>query len=328
VASRSIHLQPSSVTNGLININQVAPQYYALGSALLDKAANPFYGSGGTGLIGGATVARAQLLKPYPEFGNVQAGTDFNHALYDSIVVKAQKRMSQGVTFLATYTWARNMDASFAGTNFLNPVATSYTYAQNYYNLAGEYSLANVSTPDRFVGTVTYELPFGTGKRWLRGKGVTDYLVGGWQMNAITIYQTGFPLAIVQSTNLNAAIGAQMQRPNATGVSPVTSGPLGSRLDSYINPAAFSNAPQFTFGNLSRTIPYRGPGQANWDLSIFKDIKVKERVNAQVRAEALNAFNTPQFRAPSTVFGSSAFGSITQQANFPRYLQLGFRLFF
>src|SRR5262249_44892236 len=142
---------------------------------LNDKVANPFYQHGGTGVISGATVTRAQLLMPYPEFGTVSAGTDYNHASYDSLVVKAQKRMSGGVTFLATYTWSRNMDASFAGTNFLNPVSSSYTYAQNYYNLASEYALANVNTPHRFVLTGTYALPFGKGKAFLTNPGVWNY---------------------------------------------------------------------------------------------------------------------------------------------------------
>ena len=147
-------------------------------------------------------------------------------------------------------------------------------------------------------------------------------------MNAIGTFQTGFPLAISQSNNLNSVIGAQTQRPNATGVSPVTSGSLEDRLTNYINKDAFSQAPQFTFGNLSRTISMRGPGQANWDVSLFKDFKFKERVSAQFRAEALNVLNTPLFRAPNTQFGGSTFGTITQQANFPRYIQLGFRVSF
>jgi hypothetical protein len=99
-------------------------------------------------------------------------------------------------------------------------------------------------------------------------------------------------------------------------------------LAGYIDPAAFSIAPAFTFGNLSRTIPMRGPGQANWDLSLFKTVRIKERVSLQFRAEALNAFDTPLFRNPNTAFGSGSFGAITSQANFPRLLQLGGRIAF
>ncbi len=147
-------------------------------------------------------------------------------------------------------------------------------------------------------------------------------------MNAVSVYQTGFPLQITQSTNFNSGFGYASQRPNATGISPVTSGSLEQRLNSYINPAAFSTAPEFTFGNISRTLDMRGPGQANWDLSVFKDVVIKETVKAQFRCEALNAMNTPLFYGPSTSFGSSSFGKITSQANFSRQLQLALRFSF
>jgi hypothetical protein len=99
-------------------------------------------------------------------------------------------------------------------------------------------------------------------------------------------------------------------------------------LNDYINPAAFTTAPEYTFGNLGRTIPMRGPGQANWDMSIFKTFTIKERIKSQFRFEALNAMNTPLFYAPNVSFGSSTFGQITQQANFSRELELALRFAF
>ena len=94
------------------------------------------------------------------------------------------------------------------------------------------------------------------------------------------------------------------------------------------DPAAFTAAPAYTFGNAPRTIGCLSPGYENWDISVFKSFPVRERITFQFRAEALNAFNTPQFRAPNTAVGNSNFGAITQQANFPRYLQLGGRISF
>ena len=95
-----------------------------------------------------------------------------------------------------------------------------------------------------------------------------------------------------------------------------------SALSNYINPAAFSQAPQYTYGNVSRTIPLRGPGMANTDFSMFKTYSL-EKFKAQFRVEVFNLTNTPQFYGPSTQFGSSTFGQITSQANFPRVFQLG-----
>jgi len=82
-----------------------------------------------------------------------------------------------------------------------------------------------------------------------------------------------------------------------------TSGSVESRIYDYVNPAAFSIAPQGTFGNVGRTIPVYGPGEKNWDLSVFKSVTFKERFKAQFRCEALNAFNSPMFYSPNTTVG-------------------------
>lgn len=327
VGSRSSHLAPSSTAATAINLNQLDPANFNRGSGLLQAVANPFYNRGGAFAIGSATVAQNQLLRPYPQFGNVNAlYYDFNHARYDSFAMKAQKRFASGLTFLTAWTWSKNYDASFGSGNTFTTIPA--TGPQNVYDLDAEYGLAIVDIPLRWVSSITYELPFGRGKAMLGGGNrMLDYFVGGWQLNAISTFQSGFPLAVVQQ-NLNSALGTAVQRPNATGVSPTRSGTIQDRLDDYINRAAFSQTPQFSFGNLSRTIPDRGPGQANWDLSLFKTVSVKERYKAQFRAEAINALNTPIFNGPETSLASANFGKITRQANFPRYIQLGVRFFF
>jgi trimeric autotransporter adhesin len=103
--------------------------------------------------------------------------------------------------------------------------------------------------------------------------------------------------------------------------------PFAKRLDGWINPAAFTVAPQFTYGNVSRVIPLRGPGQVNFDVSIFKTFTLVEGLKAQFRAESLNVTNTPMFYGPNTNVSNNAFGTITSQANYPRLIQIGVRLF-
>jgi hypothetical protein len=308
-------------------MNALNPSLLSQGSALTATVANPFYNRGGAGVIGAATVSQVQLLLPYPTFSAINLlFNDGNHARYDSLVAKAQKRMTLGLTVLSTLTWSRNHDASSGGAgNFLN---AGNLGPQNPYDMGSEYSLANVDSPLRWSSGFTFELPFGKGKKLLNGGKALDYAVGGWSVNAVGVYQTGFPLQVAQSTNNNSVFGYASQRPNATGVSPETSGSLDSRLSSYINAAAFSTAPRGTFGNLSRTLGMRGPGQGNWDVSIFKSFSIVEKFKGQFRAEALNAFNTPMFVTPNTSFGSSSFGRITSQANFSRMMQLGLRFFF
>jgi hypothetical protein len=324
-----------SITHNLIqgtpaiNINQLPDADLALGSKLNTKVANPFYGtSGGIFNLASPTVAQSQLLLPYPQYGAITVtGTDQNHARYDALYIKMQKRVGKGVNILTTYTWSRNMDASNGGSNTFNSQPST---SQDNYNRAAEYSLAAIDTPNRWTSAVNYELPFGTGRRFLSRNRLLDLAVGGWAVNFQTTMQNGFPLAISQS-NQNSAIGTSVQRPNATGVSPATSGSVEMRLGNYINPAAFSLAPQYTYGNLGRTITLRGPGQANTDFSMFKTYATevfRANFKAQFRAEVFNLTNTPQFYGPSTTFGSSTFGKITTQANFPRVVQIGIRFFF
>ncbi|MBV8818694.1 MAG: TonB-dependent receptor, partial [Acidobacteriaceae bacterium] len=324
VGSHSSHMVLGS---GTVNADALNPALLSLGPALTQSVANPFYGHGGVGVIGSPTVQSAQLLLPYSAYGALNLlFSDYNKARYDSLVFKAQKRFSHGLTFLSTLTISRNWDASSGGV--ANTLNGGNKNPQNPYNLNSEYSWSNIDSPYRWAQSVSYELPVGKGKQFASGAGWMDWVVGGWVINTVSIIQTGFPLQITQSTNYNSPFGYASQRPNATGISPVTSGSLEQRLNNYINPAAFSTAPEFTFGNVGRTIGMRGPGQANWDMSLFKNFVIKERFKAQYRLEALNAFNTPLFYGPNVNYGSSSFGTITSQANFSRQLQMALRFSF
>ncbi len=257
VGSRSSHMVLGAPT---VNINALDPSKLSMGSALLDQVANPYYGNGGTGIIGTSTVQASQLLLPYSTFGAINSlYNDVNHAKYDSLILKAQKRLGQGLSMLATFTWSRNWDMSSGGPG--NTLNGGNKAPQNPYDLASEYSFSNIDTPFRLAMAITYELPVGRGKPFLAHNGALTYIAGGWTFNTVSVFQTGFPLQITQSTNYNSAFGYGSQRPNATGVSPVTSGSLEDRLGDYINPAAFSTAPEFTFGNVGRTIDMRGPGR-------------------------------------------------------------------
>ncbi len=326
-----------SVTHNLIqgtpviNINQLPDKYLAMGSALNNKVPNPFYGTAGGVLnLASTTVAESQLLLPFPQYGpiNYQSNSsDQNHARYNSVYAKVQKRLTHGLNLLSSYTWSKNMDESNGQSVTFN---NQQAYSQDNYNRAAEWGLAAINTPGRWTSSINYQLPFGRGQKFLSGSRLMDLAVGGWAINAVITMQTGFPMAIYQS-NLNSAIGTSVQRPNATGISAATSGSLESRLYDYLNPAAFSTAGQYTYGNVSRTIPVRGPGMASTDFSLFKSFGT-ERYKGQFRLEVFNLTNTPQFYAPGAdssntgnELGSSSFGQIALQANFPRVIQIGIR---
>ncbi|MDE1175609.1 MAG: hypothetical protein PW789_03285 [Edaphobacter sp.] len=172
-----------------------------------------------------------------------------------------------------------------------------------------------------------------------------DLLVGGWNFNDVTIIQNGSPLAIVQTNNITS-YGNSTQRPSLiAGMNPCRSGRPQDRLSQYFNPKAFSITPPPTvggslpFGTAPRAVGCQGPGYANFDLSLNKQFHIKERIRAEFRAEALNAFNTPQFSTPNLTVGSwststnsavynSGAGQVTGTLGFPRLIQLGGRVTF
>ncbi|MBM3760308.1 MAG: TonB-dependent receptor [Acidobacteria bacterium] len=311
-----------------LNVNQLNPSFFSQGATLRQTVPNPYFGRGGANVTGTATIERQRLLRPFPAYDAVNyLNQSYVRADYNAINVRVQKNASNGLTLLTAFTFSKNMDNAGGGAG--NNLNSGNAGPQNVYDLEAEYSRSYLDSPRRWTNALTYELPVGKGKRFLGNLNrMGDILIGGWSINAVSTFQTGYPLMVFANANLNAPFGAARQRPNLTGTAPAAEGSFAKRIDGWLNPAAFSNAAIYTFGNAPRAIDTRGPGQANWDISVFKTVTVFENFKAQFRAEALNSMNTPHFRGPNTAFGNAQFGRITSQANFPRMLQLGLRLFF
>lgn len=323
-----------------LNINQLPDSQYAKGTALSTKVTNPYagYGSWGTG-----TVSQYQTLLPYPQYQSITMATSLGRSDYNAFDVKVQKRFSHGLTVLSGYTWSSNWDNIWGAYGFGSSLNSGNNGPQDVYNLSNEYARATNNIPNRFTLATTVELPFGRGKEFLGGVNKwVDLAVGGWTFNDITIIQSGGPLAI-QQANANSAFGNSTQRPSLiAGASPCNSGSPEGRLSNYYNAAAYSITAPFAYGNVERASNCYGPGYTNSDLSLNKSFHVTERVHAEFRAEALNAFNTPQFSTPNLSVGSSTVnsagvvtttpnkgaGQITGTLGFPRLVQLGGRLTF
>jgi hypothetical protein len=305
-------LQLAHGTESGMNINQLDPKNMALGSKLNDLVDNPFYGYVNNGVLASAKVARSQLLRPFPQFTTINPlFSSGASSTYHSLQISANKRLSHGMQFQVAFTWAKDLDNG-----------QSY---QDSYNVNGERGLADIDIARRLVASYVYELPFGRGRHF--GKNappVVNWLLGGWQFNGITTFQTGTPIAI--SASNTTGIFTETIRANNNGTSGRLDGPVDQRLNAYFNKSVFSQPAAFTFGNLSpRVSDIRNDGIRNFDLSMFKDFSPLERVRIQFRAEFLNAFNTPRFGGPNTTVTSSSFGIITSQANSPRQTQFGLK---
>jgi hypothetical protein len=313
--------QPNS-----LNINQLNDGFYSQGSAALITKVPFKYAS--TGSWSGATQAFNQTVRPFPQFTSISDSVSTGVNNYNSLAVKVQKRFNRGLTVLAAFTWASNWDNLWGAGSTLNPGNNG---PQDIYNLKPEYARSVNDIPKRTSIAVTYELPFGHGKQFLGGANRwLDMAVGGWKFNDIMIIQDGGPLPLTQNVNTNSAFGNGTTRPTkVAGASACFSGRPQDRLNAYYNAAAFTPTAATNYGNQARTSNCYGPGYLNSDLSLNKDFKITERVGAEFRAEALNAFNTPQFNGPTlTVDSGASAGKITGTLGFPRLVQLGARLHF
>ena len=309
-----------------ISANQLNPSYFSLGSAGLSKSvANPFYGYAPTttSIGSAATIAESSLLTPYPEYSTVTINTDMGRSAYYSFYGKLQWRAKYGLTLNATYTWSRTMTMA--------PPTTAVPTVQNYDGniVAQAYTRAATDTPNSYSASFGYDLPVGKGKKFMsNAPKVVDYLLGGWSIQGSQLVHSGTPLAVTQ-TNSNTGCNGCAQFPTATGVSAQTSGSVDSRINNWVNLAAFTQTPAYSFGNVSPRITVYSPSLFNIDASLHKTITIKENYHVQFRAEALNLTNTVLFASPTlNVSTPGTFGVITSQTNFPRLIQLSVRITF
>lgn len=310
-------------------LNQLPPEFMALGSRLQEQVPNPFFGLVTLGTLAQPRVAYGQLLRPYPQYTGFSMKNPTNrNSIYHSGQLSIEKRFGRGGSVTGAYTWSKLISDTDTITGWLEPGGGAGGVQDNY-NLRAERSLALYDTPHRVVIAYIVDLPFGKGQ-WLGRdvSGFADKLISGWGVNGVTTFQSGNPLPISVASNTSNSFGGG-QRPNRTGVSADLDGAAQTRLNQWFNTAAFALPPAFTFGNASRTMPdARSHGIANYDFTLFKNTKVSETVGLQFRTEVFNLFNRVRFAYPGTSLGTAQFGVISGQYNDPRLIQFALRLLF
>ena len=319
------------------NINQVPSQYASLGNVLLGKLiTDPAVVAAGfkspyPNFVAqlGSNATLAQALRPFPAY---QGGSPLSSDLrgvssYNALQIKLNRRFANGLYVLAAFTWDQNLSNADATFN------SGETAVIDQYNLTRDYTYADAYVPIEQTAAITYDLPFGQGRRFLGKAGrLTQSLLGGWTANAILTYHSGPLIAVGASDNLGIFAGPQYAFLN--GTNPVRlpfNGHAGSTGSKWLNVAAFTQLPSTTtsFSPAKHYIPgIRGPIYANEDLSLIKQIPITERYRGELRLEAFDALNRVIFGGPNTSLTSPAFGTITSQANSPRNAQVVFKLTF
>ncbi|HEY1966211.1 MAG TPA: hypothetical protein VGG59_14825, partial [Acidobacteriaceae bacterium] len=267
----------------------------------------------------GSGATAGQALRPYPQYGDVDNPLNpIGSVSYNALQSSLQKRFTNGLTFLLSYTFAKtigSVDSNDGPTAGAENAIYAGSFAQDYYNPKGERAVTSSDIPHVVSLSYTYELPLGHGKRFLNHNGVVDKVVGGWSVSGLHQYQSGRPIHIeydaTGSSNPFFAAGDGFSfRPNIVPGQPLKnpsynrncSGPIlptqvgRDACQFYINPAAFSLPPVGAFGNAPNLISaLRMPAYANEDLSLLKRTTIHENLNLQFQANFFNAFNRTIF---------------------------------
>jgi hypothetical protein len=326
-----------ALLGGPTDLNQLTPGALALGATVLNtQVTNPFLTlpveqrPAASSILGRATVTVSQLLRPYPQFGSIVSyNMNESHATYHSAQFRLERRFSDGLLFTAGYTFSKMID-DISGVS-AGPTIQAPNY-QNYYDRRANKSLSTFDARHRFIGNVTWKLPFGYAGRYLK-EGALGQIVGGWGVNAIVQAQSGFPLNIAAANNgLQglAYVGSSGQglRPNLIADPVPADSSQRKQTLTWFNTAAFQAPPQFTFGNSPRTFSnLRGPAYFGANLSLQRNFKLTESSRLQFRAEAFNLFNRTNFTTPSTTLGAVNFGQLIA-AEDARQLQFALKLYF
>jgi hypothetical protein len=303
------------------NINAVPAQYLSTSrerdnttiNFLGAQVRNPFFGIAdfaGTGLAG-QNVARSQLLRPFPHFQDITVGESSGYSWYHSMQVGVEKRLTKGLTFQASWTYSKFMQAiEFLNAQDLRP--TEVISDQDY--------------PHRFVLNGIYELPFGKGKKFLSGANrFVDGVFGGWQFQGWFEGQSGDALGF----------GNAIVRGNLRDlVLPVNKRTAEAWFDIAAANRVFERDPARQLASNLRTLPLRfsyirADGINNFDLSLFKNYQITEKFRVQFRAESFNALNHVQFGGPATGVTNTAFGTITgEKGHGQRQWTFGLKLMF
>ena len=324
--------------DGIVNINQIRDvnAALALGSAALNASVpNPFRGiPEAGGFAGASTIERGQLLRPFPQFRNVNLRqvTD-GESQYHAFVAKLDKRLGNsgwGGTF--SYTRSVLKDNQFAESNLY---VDRDGLPQNNYDTAAEYAHGLLHMPNKIILAPIFQLPFGQGRKYANENKAADLIIGGWSVSAVVQLESGFPTSPNYSTgftNRNAQLfGNTTLRPNLTGTDPVRSGSIEDTVlaGSWVNPAAYSQPAAGTLGTAPRTdADALSPFRKNIDVVLTKSFRTGGSTKADIRFELLNLTNTPKFRSYNTTLDQGSFGLITRQAGFMRITQISFRFTF
>ena len=277
---------------------------------LLKIALNPDAAYAGAGAV--------SARQPYTGYSSISGWEPIGISNYNAMQLSAEQRLRGGPFFLAAYTYSRSQDEGAVGNS---SSSESWNNIQNPRDVRADYGLSDFNYFQRFTDSTIYQLPFGRGRKFLSNDGgLTDSILGGWEVTGILTLQSGAPFSISVATS--QANTGTFTRPNRT----CNGNWSGSQrtISTWFNTACFVGPPVYSFGNAGRNILI-GPSLKTLDFSLDKNFQITNAIGMQFRIESFNLGNHPNFGIPGTSIGASTASKITSIVGTAREIQFGTR---
>jgi hypothetical protein len=262
-----------------------------------------------------------QSVRPYKQFNYIYEAANEGSAGYNAFVAKVQRQFSNGLSFVANYTWSKVLSDTEQGGA---PVGLN----ERGTCLSCDKGMAGYNAPQRLVASGVWNLPFGHGKRYLGGSSpALNQVVAGWTLDTIATFSQGNPFTVLAASSTSMDPMTQFRADQlCNGRSSLKNKDVRTNGHYWFNTSCFATPAPNHFGNSAPNI-MTGPGVNNWDIGAGKLFAVRESMDLQFRADAFNAFNHAQFLNPDSTMTDTNFGKITT-VNASRELQLSLKLLF
>jgi hypothetical protein len=284
--------------------------------------------SGGLGTVKGSVSQGAVYIPVQPTRPNPYLGAGFfwyteGNSSYNALQIDLIHRLSKGLQLRANYTFSKNLDMNSALTGA--QASNESQMVMNRNDLQTDYGPSALNVGQQGSISASYLLPFG------KGTTLMDKIFGDWQLNGIATLLSGFPITPLVGSNRSG--DGNTRNPDRPSLNPSFAGAvITGNPNQWINPAAFVIPTAGTWGSVGRGV-YNGPGLTEIDMSLFKNIRLAERVNLQFRTEVFNLANHPNFGTPNAIMfangsPSPSAGLITNTVTTSRQIQFGLKLIF
>jgi len=262
-----------------------------------------------------------QSLRPFPQYQGFNVYGQYSVGKYqrDAAYVRVEKRASHGLSLSAYFEFNKQLD------DYSGPYGT-----QDFFNRRDEWSVTAGNRPQRLDLSYTYELPLGTNKPFLNFADWRRYLIDGWSISGMGTVASGDPIYLTPLFNNTGGVVQALHVNLVPGVDPHVSNP-GPAL--WYNPAAFVQPPDFTIGDVSRTLGgLPNPGFQNWDMSLNKRFPLAADRTLELTAAAFNFVNHANWNDPDNNIGSASTPNVNAGkiigSRGGRVIQVGLRLSF